>query len=81
MKSLQREGTAKSNSICAGNITLGHRTDFTNSVGTYTSNITSQYIFSKKLLLYYYETYLQLEKALLNNLQRKAAKTKQKKNP
>ena len=41
---------------------------------------TSQYRFKKQLLLRYYETYLQVEKALLNNLQRKAAKIKQRKN-
>ena len=35
---------------------------------------------NKQLLLHYYETYLQLDKKLLNNLQRKAAKIKQTKN-
>ena len=80
MKSLESEAIARFNNICTGNITLGHRTDFANSIGTYTWSNTSQHRFKKQFLLHYYETYLQLDKELLNNLQRKAAKIKQTKN-
>ena len=71
---------AKINNICTGNIAPGRRTDFASSVGTKTSNNTSKSRFKKQLLLYYYETHLQVTKALLNNLLSKAAKIRQKKN-
>ena len=34
VKSLESEAIAKFNNSCTGNITLGHRTDFANSIGT-----------------------------------------------
>ena len=34
VKSLESEAIAKLNNICTGNITLGHPTDFANSIGT-----------------------------------------------
>ena len=79
---LQCDTIAKLNIVCSGNIAPGHRSDFANSVGR--SILRPRAILpktlKKQLLLHYYEMYLQVAKALLNNLQSKAAKIRQKKN-